>query len=211
VFTVPNVDIWKHTTHHDENIAHYTQEIDKALKTAARARKEYVRDGGLSRAHRLRDEVFAYAVFFGLAVPTVAEIPADLGDIKKALAKEAARQAKETRERAVRMLEEKADAIAAWRRGEFTNNSFYDIPTMLRVVGDNVETSRGAVFPVEHARKGLALVRAVIARGEEWKTNGHTCHLGHYQIDRITAKGTVHAGCHVVEFAEIERIAEQLA
>ena len=84
------------------------------------------------------------------------------------------------------------------------------IDTMLRVVGENVETSRGAVFPVSHARRGLALVRAVVASGQEWITNGKTCHLGHYKIDRIAADGTTFAGCHIVKLAEIERIASDL-
>lgn len=82
--------------------------------------------------------------------------------------------------------------------------------TYLRINGDEVETSRGARFPVEHAKRGLALIQAVVARGEEWRTNGHTCHLGHYRIDRIESNGTVHAGCHVVSYSEISRIAPAL-
>lgn len=49
-----------------------------------------------------------------------------------------------------------------------------------------------------------------MARGEEWLTNGHTCKLGHYQVSRIEANGTVHAGCHVVEWPAIKRIAPEL-
>ena len=73
-----------------------------------------------------------------------------------------------------------------------------------------VETSRGARFPLEHAKRGLVLVDAVRASKEPWKRNGHTCHLGHYQIDSIDANGTVHAGCHVVTYKAIERIKDQL-
>ena len=78
---------------------------------------------------------------------------------------------------------------------------------MLRIEGDEVVTSRGARFPISHAKRGLALVRAVMARAEEWVRNGHSCHLGHCVIDRIEANGTVHAGCHVVSWEEIERVA----
>jgi len=63
---------------------------------------------------------------------------------------------------------------------------------------------------VEHARRGLALVDAVKASGDAWQRNGHTCHLGNYQIDRIDSNGTVHAGCHVVTYKAIERIREQI-
>jgi hypothetical protein len=102
----------------------------------------------------------------------------------------------------------KAEQLAAWLDGK-------DVPaptgdTHLRIVGSEVETSRGVVFPVSHARLGLALVKRVMRSGVSWQKNGHTCHLGHYQIDRITVDGTVYAGCHVVPFESIERIASQL-
>lgn len=35
-------------------------------------------------------------------------------------------------------------------------------------------------------------------------------HLGVYALDRIEVNGTVHAGCHVVPWPEIERIAAEL-
>jgi len=56
----------------------------------------------------------------------------------------------------------------------------------------------------------LTFVRRVRESGQEYVHNGHTIHLGHYVIDRIEPDGTVHAGCHVVEWQEIERIAQQL-
>jgi len=107
---------------------------------------------------------------------------------------------------------EDAAKIEAWLNG---NGNAYNLPrdtdTLLRIVGDEVETSRGARFPIDHAKRGLLLVDAVVARGEEWKRNGHTCHLGHYQIDRIEPDGTVYAGCHVVTLQAINRIRKQLS
>jgi hypothetical protein len=83
-------------------------------------------------------------------------------------------------------------------------------PTLLRLKGSEVETSRHASFPIEHAVRGLMLVRAVMQRGQDWEANGHTCKLGLYQISKITADGTVTAGCHVVPWSSIERIAPAL-
>jgi hypothetical protein len=97
-----------------------------------------------------------------------------------------------------------------WRQGGNARYFPGDFPTMLRVKGAEVETSRQARFPVEHAIRGLALVRAVRARGEAYQRNGHTLHLGHYAIDRIDANGNVTAGCHYVAYEEIERIAPEL-
>jgi len=116
-----------------------------------------------------------------------------------------------------------ADIIAAWRAGD-TNailRNAYSLPVMLRirtfgadesVAGEvgRVETSRGAQVPISHALRGLRFVRAVVARGEAFQTNGHTLHLGHYKIDRIDVDGTLTAGCHVIPLTEIERIAPEL-
>jgi hypothetical protein len=116
-----------------------------------------------------------------------------------------------------------ADIIAAWRAGD-TNailRNAYSLPVMLRIrtfgadedcqeAVAQVETSRGARVPVSHAIRGLRFVRAVVARGEAFQTNGKTFHLGHYKIDRIETDGTLHAGCHVISLAEIERIAPEL-
>ena len=102
------------------------------------------------------------------------------------------------------------ERLAAWLDGAAVSLPYSYGVTLLRIIGDTVETSRGASFPIAHAVRGLALVRSVIKRGEEWRTNGHTCHLGNYQIDRITADGTVYAGCHTVPFTSIDRIAPAL-
>jgi hypothetical protein len=117
-----------------------------------------------------------------------------------------------------------ADIIAAWRAGDSNAilRNAYSLPVMLRIVQDSendartgqlsysVETSRGAQVPVSHAIRGLQFVRAVVARGEAFQTNGHTFHLGHYKIDRIDVDGTLTAGCHVISYPEIERIAPEL-
>jgi hypothetical protein len=121
---------------------------------------------------------------------------------------------REEREKLEAELRVNAPAVAQrWIDGESINVrdfGHYIPETLLRVKGDEVETSRGAIFPVAHARRGLALVKATMARGEEWKANGHTCKLGYYQIDRISADGTVYAGCHVVPFASIAAIEDKL-
>lgn len=112
---------------------------------------------------------------------------------------------------AAKTAQENAEAIVKWRAGEYARLP-YNIDAMLRISADgqNVETSNGVNFPIAHAKRGLALVRSVMARGEAWETNGHTCHLGHYRIERIAPNGDVTAGCHFVKFSEIECVAPQI-
>lgn len=117
---------------------------------------------------------------------------------------EAARLAEEERRR------EQAEQIQRFHAGDPHASYIPGVSPMLRVVGDEVQTSLGARFPVSHARLGLAFIRKVRESGLEYVRDGHTIHLGHYIIDRVEQDGTVHAGCHVVKWEEIERIASQL-
>jgi hypothetical protein len=103
-----------------------------------------------------------------------------------------------------------AEKIEAWRRGADVRISGHAYPCMLRIDGANVETSWGAEFPAEHARKAWPLIRAVYTSGKAWWTNGHKIPLGHFQVDSIDADGTLRAGCHTLSKSEVEHCAALL-
>lgn len=105
---------------------------------------------------------------------------------------------------------EQAKLLPGWLAGE-NHARLYALPdTYLRVRGENIETTRGATFPVEHGIRAFKLIRALVETGREYKRNGHTIHLGHFALDSISADGTVRAGCHTVHWPTIERVAWQL-
>lgn len=170
-------------------------------------------------------QAHAIAKWFGLKAP--AKMPESIDDASALGAKLAraadlkAKKAQREHDAAVKARREKLAAelpgiMAWWRKhGTFIGSGFngwnsYELPVMLRIDGDEIVSSMGARFPVSHAPRAIALIESVRARGEEWHTNGHTCHLGHYQIDRIGADGAVYAGCHVVPYSEVQYIAAQL-
>lgn len=101
------------------------------------------------------------------------------------------------------------ELIDAWKAGTLESNSRLrsEAPCMLRLDGSEVETSWGARFPIEHARKAWPLIQKVYAAKREWQRNGQEIRLGHFQIDRIESDGTVRAGCHTINRSEIERCA----
>ena len=202
---------------HSSVLASLVSELNDAIEAIATAKNIVSRQKRVGIADGIRETAIEVKEFFGLP-QDVPVIPADGADIRAAIA-ERERVAEEKRKAAAiveaerqRLWEIENEAKKqAWLNGERNGyESRWNTDTLLRVVDGEVETSRGAYFPLEHARKGLALVKAVMARGEEWHTNGHTCHLGHYKIDRITPDGTVYAGCHVVKFEAIARIAPML-
>jgi len=64
--------------------------------------------------------------------------------------------------------------------------------------------------PIAHARKLYGLIKTVKNQGVPWEANGNTFHIGNYTVNRIDATGNLHAGCHFIHWAEIERIGETL-
>lgn len=197
--------VWQET-----QLNEYNEQITKVLLTASRARQN--KDWHISKAQGLHDEATRFAKFYNLDASGITPLNLDLSVIKAAQRSARKAELAEEKARQAQALIDQAGRIADWRNGHGTYYGFYDIPTMLRIKGDEVETSRGAVFPVKDAIRGLKLVRKVMRDGASWVRDGFTVghRLGHYQINRIEADGTVHAGCHVVSWAEIERIAPQL-
>jgi hypothetical protein len=219
VFHVPNVVHGRYSgselTADDRagNLADYAERIGKHVVTSARARSSYAKEWNHEHAVCLRDEAFAYFAFFGLPVPSIPEVP-DLDSealtvIRKREAKRAAEKAEQTKRERAEAIVRQQELIVKWRAGQYSG-SLYDVPAMLRIVGDEVKTSLGARFPISHAKRGLAFVRKVRETGQAYVRNGHSIHLGPYAIDRIEPEGTVKAGCHVVSWEEIERIAPVL-
>jgi hypothetical protein len=208
VFHVPHLrSSWDELPDHADNVESYVRRISELLGKAKRARVN--RDWHQREALALREQLRGYVAFFDLiaALPESNELEAWIREHEaeeRQRREEAARIAERVRRR------DQAEQIQRFLAGDPYASYVAGVSPMLRVVGDEVETSLGARFPRAHAIRGLAFVRKVRASGLEYVRNGHTIHLGNYVIDRIDSDGSVHAGCHVVRWEEIERIAPQL-
>ena len=189
--------------------AEYTAKLCLAAKARSKAIM-HLRDAEL-----ILQSATEFAQFFGLPAPNYKPLDAEEIAAIKAKAK-ADNKAKKEREaqRQAEMLNAAIEAEAAWLCHERAYLPYYlpniERNTLMRIskTGDAIETSRGASFPIDHALKAFPLIRRAIGHG--WKRNGHTIHLGHFQIDEILTDGTVKAGCHTVHYDQIERIARQL-
>lgn len=215
VFHVPNVCHGRYSgseltaEDHAGNLTDYAERIEKHIVTSARARSSYVKEWNHQHAGHLRQQAIDYSAFFGLPTPNIPEVPPidseALAAIRKREAKRSAEKAEETKRKRAEAIARQQELITKWRAGEYSG-SFYDVPVMLRIDGNEVLTSQGVRFPVLHAKRALAFIRKIRESGQAYVHNGHTIHLGPYSIDRIEADGTVKAGCHVVSWQEIERI-----
>lgn len=99
--------------------------------------------------------------------------------------------------------------IEAWRNGAATRLP-HDAGFLLRIQGDKIQTSQGAEFPTGEAIRAFPFIQRCRDRKTVWQSNGQQIPLGYFRIDRIDDSGNVRAGCHLVTWLEIERVAQAL-
>ncbi len=199
-FTVPSF------TDHAANLAYLIAEATKRIDEAKKARSTWKIENILK--HFSTDAITQYAFLFGLTLPELPAIPADLRQsltdkanvyrVKEHAANEK-RQAEFQARRDIRAREEVAE-LEAWKRGE--SNGWHSFSaTALRVNGSVVETTHGARVPLEAARQFYAALRAGI------DLSGQS--VGMYTVTCVTDETAV-IGCHKIPMAEIKRIEAQV-
>lgn len=104
-------------------------------------------------------------------------------------------------------IKEQAEALINWRKGEDVRNRF-EI-TALRIKEDQIETTKGARIPLDHAIKFWGLIKSWHEKGVSYVKDHHSIHLGNYSVNRFE-NGILTVGCHSIPYSEIENIAHQL-
>ena len=208
-------------TEHYSNLKHIEDEFNTYVMKAAKAR--HYTDSYLAYAENQAQQYVAYCELFKLAyIPLT--IPEDyksqckvkIQAQKKYRAEQEVLQAKKAEEERVKLLE----AYEQWKLGEQVHCNFYSLPIALRLCanGDNVETSKGAEVPKSHALRVWKFINSLLAKnitpmdtdGTLWRKNGHTFHVGHFQIDTVYVNGDFVAGCHRIDYTELQRFAKVL-
>lgn len=107
-----------------------------------------------------------------------------------------------------------AQNAEAWRAGVAVQYGYllHDVPCMLRVKpgqADTVQTSWGAEFPLDDARRAFKFIEHRRTLGLPWANTGSVpgYQLGAFKLDRVSATGGVVAGCHTLAWDEIQRFA----
>ncbi len=164
-------------------------EMRQCVEKSARARKYGA--SWLGQAERWAREANHYAAAFGLEVASVEAVELSteaLERIKAAEAEERACERARTRE-----------ALERWKRGESDRAPHTSRPA-LRVRGETLETSWGVRVSLAEALPVFRLALRCASAGREFVPS-HAHHVGGWTIDRITARGDVVAGCHLLTMA----------
>lgn len=125
-------------------------------------------------------------------------------------------KAREAKRKAAQIEREKTAALEAgerltlWQAGENVSTmGFQYCATLLRVKGEQVQTSRGANIPVADALKLWPLLVRARQTGKTIEAGLREIHLGAYRFNSFNGQ-TLIVGCHSIEWDQIELIAEQL-
>lgn len=102
-----------------------------------------------------------------------------------------------------------AEKIEKWRNGESVHLP-HNVPTMARIKGDFVETSKGARVPLDHAVRLVGIAQRIAARGGENFTQGNGPMVGHFRVNSIGSDMRVTIGCHTFEPIESMRAIEMI-
>lgn len=219
--------------------ADYTAHAAAVLKSPCDSYKvENVNEGGQlpTRAHLtlfgLAEVVAYYSACFALGLPALPwREDADkaisrrdrlLNDPKAMDKREKRRVANEERDAGLRennrlrALARDADQrkhLAEWRAGAamlYFHCADERGGAYCRIVGDELQTSRGAHAPMRDVVDALDLWRHFVTTGLTYNYNPGTgelpIELGHFRVDSIDAAGNVIAGCHTFFRDELEAL-----
>ena len=102
-----------------------------------------------------------------------------------------------------------AETERAWRAGESNAAPEYSetAGALLRVRGDVIQTSRGADVPVSVAPMVWQAVNAARDARAAHDFGDKAPRLGHFALNSIDANGDIVAGCHVIRYTELQRVA----
>jgi hypothetical protein len=189
---------------HTDNLKWIREAMEESLVKAGRART--YTDMHLRDAEYSRLSYNNYLMAFKIKRKAIDRLP-DISNLVAKAKNAAANERKRCARLAAKVLKDNKENIELWKNGETYVNSIRSVSTVfLRIKEDIVQTSHGAEFPIDHARKAYLLVKAIRDGGKAWKRNGQNIRLGHFQLDSIDSKGNVVAGCHYVQWNEIARI-----
>lgn len=184
------------------NIIEFSErEASQSLLKASRSRK--YADMYNRQALSIFSNLEQYALLFNLKYETP-----NLDHLRESALK-ADKEAKALEKiRRAERIKEQAEALINWRNGEDVRNRF-EI-TALRIKEDQIETTKGARIPVDHAVKFWGLIKSWHDKGVSYVKDHHSIHLGNYSVNRFE-NDVLTVGCHSIPYSEIESIAHQLS
>lgn len=205
----------------------YQHALERSMhceEAASKARSAGNKGAWAAKAQVWIERAQAVSDFFGLRrkvnAGTVERVRKAAAAAELKAEKERAERGRKAAERMAAEREKQGGAFERWKlnmrmEGDHFNPGLF--PVAFRVESGYTDgpggegyrmpelvSTLGARVPLDAARVALRFI--LRKRGREWRRNGETCSVGHYQIDAINPQGVI-AGCHRFGWDEVERLA----
>lgn len=213
-FTIPKAGYERYTDSFDvdKTLVSYKERATTLATKAKRAKKQDSKDWYNVQAANVLEEAKTFAKTFGARFRV-----ASLDALAKAAIEAAKRVEKERKEREAHERAIALEDFKAWQAGTkshcpYAHNRTANGGAYLRVSNDGqvLQSSQGAEVPMSHAIRAFKFIKLCRDGGKAWAKNGHSLRVGNFAVDSVSESGDIHAGCHFIEWAEIERIAKQI-
>lgn len=230
---------------HKSNLASIVAQITEQIEAQAKAHSFRKIDYALAIARLHTVKAKQYAKFFNVKLPILPAIPKLTAERKAKAIKydegqEARQNARYAAQKSRRDEQHRLDSlsreekIVAWRAGSPVRFWGYSDYALLRVKGNNVETSQGVTVPINGLAGAGRLLRFLTAckdANRPYQRSGHTEHIGNFTVESFKpvilskpeegtnretypanpegcAEWILVAGCHRILWSEVEAISE---
>lgn len=208
---------------HAENISSLQNDVIRAAQELGACPK---RRPSIAKARRALDAAINTAVRYCEAFGTPEQVETikayvciddeQLAQLRQRVAQEREAERQRRQEAAARAQEANAEylkntraQLQAWKRGEdsLPLRAHY-LPPVLRIVGDQVETSLGVTMSLGLVIRGLRLLDRLNTQGQTGERTGEK--IGQYDLLEVSAEKVV-IGCHHIPISEVNWLRDQLA
>jgi hypothetical protein len=231
-YIVPHINPYYDTKgfKHKENIEFLVAQYSvMAAKYEKATKSENWNNFGRHELKKRLGDINGYCFIFDLETPAI-DYDADCAKIDArfvrlaALASDpkrvAARAKREAKRQAEKAEQERLEALSqlekltAWLEGKPVRLPWQGFKTpnggaYLRVVDDTLETSLGANVPLAEAIKVAELVDRLLTNQIKAPFEPRM-RVGSFHVDKVFPNGDIRAGCHLIEFAELQRMCKVL-
>ena len=196
------------------NLDKWQAQIDSLRQEFAKKKHKISRGNIALKIEQLIDEVTIFCN--ATKIPLFAWLNSNIDEIearnyvrKLSIERQAKKEAK--RELLRQEYAKKArDRLDLWAIGEnVLTHDFHLCDTLLRIKGDQIQTSRGANIPVNDAISIYPLLARAKQSGKPLEMGLRTVNLGVYKFHSFDGN-ILTVGCHKIKWDQIEKMATQL-
>lgn len=197
---------------HRKNLDSFVENVLTFENKRQRARTEENKDFYEMQARKEVEQLTQYIELFKIKPLKKYRLLIESDDISETTEAERTRREKAEKRAKAKAKKAEKDKLKRWKNGEniniFTGHQGHEL---LRIKGDQIETSKGIKLSFEEGKRLFNIVNKVKGQKENFTPVNRALKVNnYYSVDYISTKGDLKAGCHFIKWEEIQETAKNL-